>query len=155
MSESVAEFAAFAESLLIESRRIVLDHWRQDLDVIDKADESPVTVADRAVEAMIRERIEAKYPEHGIAGEEFGRVRLDAEYVWSLDPIDGTKAFISGSPLFGTLIALLRGGVPVLGVVDVPATGEVWIGGEGLPTTHYGQAVCTRVGWKFSEATCA
>ncbi|MDA1308848.1 MAG: histidinol phosphate phosphatase [Proteobacteria bacterium] len=153
MTESIAEFAAFAESLVDASGKIILGYWRQDLEVIDKADESPVTIADREAEAGIRALIEARYPDHGIAGEEFGRVRMDAEYIWSLDPVDGTKAFISGSPLFGTLVALLRNGAPVLGVVDIPATGERWIGGEGLATTLKGKPVKTRTGRRLSEAT--
>jgi inositol-phosphate phosphatase/L-galactose 1-phosphate phosphatase/histidinol-phosphatase len=154
MTETIAEFAAFAETLVDESGKIILGYWRQDLEVLDKADESPVTIADREAEARIRALIEARYPEHGIAGEEYGRVRMDAEYIWSLDPVDGTKAFISGSPLFGTLVALLRNGAPVLGIVDIPATGERWIGGEGLATTLKGKLVKTRTGRQLSEATC-
>jgi inositol-phosphate phosphatase/L-galactose 1-phosphate phosphatase/histidinol-phosphatase len=153
MTTPLSEFAAFAETLVDASREIVLRYWRQDLEIIDKADESPVTVADRTAEARIREMIEARYPDHGIAGEEYGRVRMDADYVWSLDPVDGTKAFISGSPLFGTLVALLRNGVPVLGVVDVPAMKERWIGGEDLPARLNGKPVKTRRGHPLNLAT--
>ena len=149
----ISEFAGFAETLVDASREIILGYWRQDLEIIDKADESPVTIADRSAEAKIREMIEARFPDHGIAGEEYGRVRMDSEYVWSLDPVDGTKAFISGSPLFGTLVALLRNGAPVLGVVDIPATGERWIGGEDLPTTLGGKPVRTRQGHPLGQAT--
>ena len=148
----LSEFAGFAETLVDASREIILGYWRQDLEIIDKADESPVTIADRSAEARIREMIEARYPDHGIAGEEYGRVRMDADYVWSLDPVDGTKAFICGSPLFGTLVALLRNGVPVLGVVDIPATGERWVGGEGLPTQLNGTPVKTRQGQPMERA---
>ncbi len=153
MTTPVSEFAAFADTLVDASGEIILGYWRRDLEIIDKADESPVTIADRTAEARIREMIEARYPDHGIAGEEYGRVRMDAEYVWSLDPVDGTKAFISGSPLFGTLVALLRNGDPVLGVVDVPATGERWIGGEGLPARLNGKPVKTRRGHPLNLAT--
>jgi len=149
----LSEFASFAETLVDASREIILGYWRQDLEIIDKADESPVTIADRTAEARIREMIEARYPDHGIAGEEYGRVRMDAEYVWSLDPVDGTKAFISGSPLFGTLVALLRNGAPVLGVVDVPAMDERWIGGEGLSSRLNGKPVSTRRGHPLNLAT--
>jgi inositol-phosphate phosphatase / L-galactose 1-phosphate phosphatase / histidinol-phosphatase len=149
----LSEFASFAETLVDASREIILGYWRQDLEIIDKADESPVTIADRSAEARIREMIEARYPDHGIAGEEYGRVRMDADYVWSLDPVDGTKAFISGSPLFGTLVALLHHGVPVLGVVDVPAMRERWIGGEGLATRLNGKPVKTRQGQTLEQAT--
>lgn len=153
MMTVLSEFADFAETLVDASREIILGYWRQDLEIIDKEDESPVTIADRTAEARIREMIEARYPDHGIAGEEYGRVRMDAEYVWSLDPVDGTKAFISGSPLFGTLVALLRNGSPVLGVVDVPAMSERWVGGEGLPTRLNGKPVKTRKGQPLNLAT--
>ena len=152
MTTSIPEYADFAGTLVDASREIILGYWRQDLEIIDKADESPVTIADRSAEARIRELIEARFPDHGIAGEEYGRVRMDAEYVWSLDPVDGTKAFISGSPLFGTLVALLRNGAPVLGVVDIPATGERWIGGDGLPTRLNGKPVKTRQGQPMGRA---
>lgn len=152
MTTSIPEYADFAGTLVDASREIILGYWRQDLEIIDKADESPVTIADRSAEARIREMIEARFPDHGIAGEEYGRVRMDAEYVWSLDPVDGTKAFISGSPLFGTLVALLRNGAPVLGVVDIPATGERWIGGDGLPTRLNGKPVKTRQGQPMGRA---
>jgi len=152
MAEHLSELCAFAESLADESRRIILQYWRQDPEVADKADESPVTVADRTAEAAIRERIDARFPNHGIAGEEFGKVRLGAEYVWSIDPIDGTKAFISGSPLFGTLIALLHDGRPVLGLIDVPATSERWLGAEGLGAMHNGHQVRPRIGRALGQA---
>jgi len=126
--------AAFAAELAAAVRPIVRRYFRSDLDVESKADESPVTIADRTVERTLRDLIEARFPDHGIAGEEYGVVRSDAEYVWSLDPIDGTKAFITGRPTFGTLIGLLRDGVPVLGMIDCPILDERWIGGPDLPT---------------------
>ena len=153
VAPSVSGFATFAETLVDASREIILGYWRQEFDVIDKADESPVTIADRMAEAKIREIIEARYPDHGIAGEEFGRVRMGSEYIWSLDPVDGTKAFISGSPLFGTLVALLRNGEPILGVVDIPATSERWVGGHDLPTRLNGNLVKTRQGRPLDQAT--
>lgn len=153
MTKNIFEFASFGEELVDASRKIVLNYWRSDLEVIRKSDESPVTRADREAEQKIRELIEARYPNHGISGEEYGTVRVDAEYVWSLDPIDGTKAFISGSPLFGTLIALLRDGEPVLGIIDIPATGERWIGGENLAARMNGKLLETRKGVKLAEAT--
>ncbi|MBH68256.1 MAG: histidinol phosphate phosphatase [Rhodospirillaceae bacterium] len=153
MTKIISEFESFGESLADASGKIVLNYWRSDLEVIHKEDESPVTRADREVEAKIRELIEARYPDHGIAGEEYGCVRMDAEYIWSLDPIDGTKAFISGSPLFGTLIALLRNGKPVLGIVDIPATSERWVGGQDLPAKLNGRPVVTRKGRLLSDAT--
>jgi inositol-phosphate phosphatase / L-galactose 1-phosphate phosphatase / histidinol-phosphatase len=110
-------------------------NFRTVLRVDDKPDLSPVTAADRAAERAMRELIERRCPGHGIIGEEFGPVRTDAEFIWVLDPIDGTKSFISGVPLFGTLIALSRAGRPVLGVIDQPILHERWIGGGGRATT--------------------
>jgi len=118
--------------------------FRHPLAVDDKADLSPVTAADRAAEAAMRSLIERRFPDHGIIGEEFGRVRDDAELVWVLDPIDGTKSFISGVPLFGTLIALTRGGQPILGIIDQPISRERWCGVVGQESTHNGAKIRTR-----------
>lgn len=110
----------------------------------DKADTSPVTAADREAEAAMRRLIEARFPTHGIYGEEYGPERLDADFIWVLDPIDGTKSFITGKPLFGTLIGLLKDGAPHLGVMDAPALDERWVGAPGRPTTRNGQTMRTR-----------
>ncbi len=152
MNESPAGLAAFAHELADSARAIALRHWRRGLAVERKADDSPVTAADREIEAALRAAIEARFPDHGIAGEEFGRLRPDARFVWSLDPIDGTRAFVSGSPLFGTLVALLRDGAPVLGAIEVPATGERWIGGEGVPAALNGRPVAVRKGRALADA---
>jgi inositol-phosphate phosphatase / L-galactose 1-phosphate phosphatase / histidinol-phosphatase len=112
-----------------------------------------VTAADRAAEAAMRRLILAEYPEHGIHGEELGVDRIDAEWVWVLDPIDGTKAFISGLPLFGTLIALCRHGRPVLGVIDQPISRERWLGADGVKTTLNGQPVHVRPCPDIAQAT--
>lgn len=103
-----------------------------------KSDSSPVTEADRGAELVLRECLGARFPDHGIWGEEFGQDRADAEWVWLLDPIDGTRAFITGRPLFTTLISLLHRGRPVLGIIDQPATGERWVGVAGRPTLFRG-----------------
>ncbi len=99
-------------SLADAAGEAIRPYFRQPLAVDDKPDLTPVTAADRAAEQAMRSLIESRFPEHGIIGEEFGRVREDAEFVWVLDPIDGTKSFISGVPLFGTLIALTRAKAP-------------------------------------------
>jgi inositol-phosphate phosphatase/L-galactose 1-phosphate phosphatase/histidinol-phosphatase len=99
-----------------------------------KADASPVTQADRAAEAAMRAILEAERPGDGIVGEEYGTVREGAERQWVLDPIDGTRSFIAGRPIFATLIALLQAGRPVLGVIDQPIARERWIGAAGRPT---------------------
>jgi inositol-phosphate phosphatase / L-galactose 1-phosphate phosphatase / histidinol-phosphatase len=92
----------------------------------------------------MRELIERRFPSHGVIGEEFGRMRDDAEFVWVLDPIDGTKSFISGVPLFGTLIALTRAGRPILGVIDQPILHERWLSAVGRPSTLNGAAIRCR-----------
>lgn len=122
-----AEALAFAAELADAARPIALRYFRTALEVDSKADESPVTIADRTIEAEMRAMIEARYPEHGIFGEEHG-VKPGNGLTWVLDPIDGTKSFITGLPLFGTLIALAYEDRPFAGLIDIPATGERWTG---------------------------
>jgi inositol-phosphate phosphatase/L-galactose 1-phosphate phosphatase/histidinol-phosphatase len=119
-------------------------YFRRPLIVDDKPDSTPVTAVDRAAEAAMRALINSHFPEHGIIGEEFGRVREDAEFVWVLDPIDGTKSFICGVPLFGTLIALIRRGRPILGIIDQPISGERWVGATDRATTLNGAPIRCR-----------
>ena len=109
-----------------------------------KADASPVTQADRAAEAAIRAILDTERPGDGIIGEEYGTVREGAARIWVLDPIDGTRSFIAGRPIFGTLIALLEGGRPILGLIDQPVARERWIGAAGHATTLNGTPVRTR-----------
>ncbi|MDR1789844.1 MAG: histidinol-phosphatase [Opitutaceae bacterium] len=122
------------------------------LAVETKADASPVTRADRAAEEMLRDLIAQKFPWHGVVGEEFGEDRPDAEFVWVLDPIDGTKSFISGCPLFGTLIALKHLGRPVLGVIHQPVLGQLLIGDGSLSELN-GRAVRVRECRRLADAT--
>jgi len=129
------EFLRLADRLADAGRKVARHSFRQGLDVEAKADESPVTRADREAEMAMREIIAAACPGHGIHGEEFGVENPGAEFVWVLDPIDGTKRFITGNPLFGCLVALLRGGRPILGVIDMPVLEERWAGATGHPTT--------------------
>jgi inositol-phosphate phosphatase / L-galactose 1-phosphate phosphatase / histidinol-phosphatase len=124
-------YLSFAAELADSVRPIVLSYFRTPLDVVSKSDASPVTVADRTVELRLRERIEARFPEHGIIGEETGTKRGGA-FTWVIDPIDGTKSFITGFPLFGTLIALTCEEQPFCGLIDVPFTGERWTAKPGL-----------------------
>jgi myo-inositol-1(or 4)-monophosphatase len=118
-----------------------LSHFRTGLPVDLKADASPVTLADRAAEAAMRAVLAEVVPAHGILGEEHGSERVDAERVWVLDPIDGTKSFITGSPLWGTLIALVHRGRAEIGLIDMPVLGERWIGQPGVGTRCNGQPV--------------
>lgn len=129
-------FIALAGRLAEAVRDIVQTYFRQPVPVDRKADLSPVTIADREAEAAMRRLIAEAYPDHGIVGEEHGSAGADAEYVWVLDPIDGTKRFVSGHVQFGTLVALLHRGIPILGMIDMPMMGERWIGAAGHPTRY-------------------
>ncbi len=117
-----------------------------------KDDASPVTAADRGAEQLMRERITRRYPDHGVIGEEYGTTRDDAEWVWVLDPIDGTKAFITGVPLWGTLIALLHRGQPVLGAIHQPILQQLMIG-DGRLTTLNDRPVRMRPCARVEDAT--
>ena len=136
---------ALADAAASHSLRL----FRTPLDVISKADESPVTQADRAAEAAMREILGAERPADGIYGEEHGLERVDAERVWVLDPIDGTRSFITGSPLWGTLVGVLEGDRVVLGMIDMPVLRERWVGRAGRGAERDGTPVrasgCTRL----------
>lgn len=143
----------FIKELAEVSAREILPHFgRKDVGVVVKTDQSPVTIADREAERVMRERIERRFPEHGIVGEEFGTVRGEAEFVWVLDPIDGTKSFISAVPLFGTLIGLLHRGKPVLGCIHQPVLEQLMIG-DGVQTTLNGKVVQGRACSDIGAAT--
>ena len=123
-----------------------------DLVVETKGDATPVTLADRGAEELMRAMIRKKFPDHGVIGEEFGSERADAEFVWVLDPIDGTKSFITGVPLWGTLIALLHRGQPVLGAIHQPVLQQLMIG-DGAKTTLNGRAIRVRPMARIEDAT--
>lgn len=143
---------ALALELAALARPIVLKHYRTPLTVDAKADLSPVTIADRECEAAMRAAINRTFPDHGIIGEEYGRERADSEFVWVLDPIDGTKSYVTGKPLFGTLIGLTWRGRPVVGVIDMPALGECWLGADDRGTTMNGTPVKARPCAELSQA---
>jgi inositol-phosphate phosphatase / L-galactose 1-phosphate phosphatase / histidinol-phosphatase len=143
---------AFAEEVADAAGAIIRRYFRSGVEIVDKPDLSPVTIADREAEAAIRNLVAARYPGHGIVGEEHGADRADAEFVWVVDPIDGTKGFTCGRPLFGTLIALCREGRPIVGIVDHPALGERWVGAIGRPTTFCGKPARTRSGRRVANA---
>ncbi|HEX2581151.1 MAG TPA: histidinol-phosphatase [Dongiaceae bacterium] len=146
---------ALAEHLADCAQPILKKYFRQKLEVLAKADDSPVTIADREAESAMRAILGQEVPTHGIVGEEHGAERENAEYVWVLDPIDGTKSFITGRPLFGTLVALLHRGNPILGIIDMPILGDRWLGMEGAPTTLNGTRVEPRPCGDLSLASLA
>ena len=122
-------FAGFLTSLADAARETALHYFRRkDLVIDDKDDNTPVTAADREIEEKLRALIRKKYPAHGIIGEEFGVENENAEFVWAIDPIDGTKQFATGRPTFGTIIGLAHSGKPVMGVIDQAYTKERWLG---------------------------
>ncbi len=132
------DFAAFVNQLADVSGETILPFFRTSLSIADKNRSGtfdPVTAADHAAETAMRTLIQRTFPDHGIIGEEYGAERADAEYVWVLDPIDGTKSFISGMPNWGTLIALLRAGEPVFGLMNQPFIKERFSGASGR--AHY------------------
>ncbi len=118
-----------------------------------KIDGSPVTNFDKELEVILRRYIHDKYPEHGIIGEELPAVNPSAEFIWLLDPIDGTLAFLTGIPVYGTLISLLHNGFPILGIIDIPMTGDRWIGQKNKKTLHNGRFIKTSDCSVLSEAT--
>lgn len=144
MSQSPEALLDFANQLADASGAILRRRFRQRINVEIKPDNSPVSDADKETEGELRRLIAARFPDHGVIGEEYGADRPEAEFVWVLDPIDGTKSFITGRPLFGTLIALCRAGEPLVGIIDHPAIGERWVGGGGQPTRFNGAPVRVR-----------
>ncbi len=129
---------AAAEAAADVAGAVIRPFFRARIEADVKADRSPVTIADRNAEQAMRTILSERFPDHGIEGEEFGLDRPGSGLRWVLDPIDGTRAFITGRPIFGTLIALLEDERPILGVIDQPVTGERWIGAAGRPTAFRG-----------------
>uniref|UniRef100_A0ACD5VW04 Uncharacterized protein n=1 Tax=Avena sativa TaxID=4498 RepID=A0ACD5VW04_AVESA len=135
-----------AQSAADAAGEVLRKYFRQRFEIIDKEDHSPVTIADREAEEAMISVILKSFPTHAVFGEENGWrcVEKSADYVWVLDPIDGTKSFITGKPLFGTLIALLHKGKPVMGIIDQPILRERWVGVDGKRTTLNGQEISVR-----------
>jgi len=156
-----ADLLALAHALADRSGSVILPHFRTRLGINHKGGAvfDPVTEADRAAELVIRDALAKAHPTHGIVGEEFGASRRDAEFCWIVDPIDGTRAFIMGQPLWGTLIGLVRGGEPLLGLMDQPFTKErFWSSETGAVFRKDGgaeQRMQTRTCPKLSEALLA
>src|SRR6476619_3859052 len=152
---SLADDIALANRLADAAGAAIRPYWRGSIGLATKGDSSPVTLADRAAEEAMRRILTAEAGRDGIQGEEFGIEREGASRRWVLDPIDGTTSFVAGRAIFGTLIALLSDGFPVLGVIDQPILGERWVGASGRPTTLNGKPANTRPCRTLGEATLA
>jgi histidinol-phosphatase len=139
MAPSLDHYLQTAIAIALEGGQIALGHYQRDIEVERKADRSPVTVADRSAEALIRQRLAAAYPTHAILGEEYGADGTAASHRWIVDPIDGTRSFVHGVPLFGVLIALEVDGVVVAGVCHLPAVNETLAAARGLGCTWNGR----------------
>lgn len=128
---------ALAQRCADAARQVILPYFRQSLTIISKADDSPVTLADREAESAMRAILEKNVPHHAILGEEAGASGTPGkDWLWVLDPIDGTRSFVTGRPSFTTLISLFHEGRPVLGLIDQPVTNERWLGLDGEPSRY-------------------
>ncbi|RMD48275.1 MAG: histidinol-phosphatase [Ignavibacteria bacterium] len=145
------ELKEFINLLSQESGKIIAGYFRTEINIDRKSDQSPVTIADKKAEEKMRNLINKHFPEHGILGEEFGEENPGAEYKWILDPIDGTKSFICGALSFGTLIALMKNGEPILGAINHPILGELLLG-DNHSTTLNGNKVQVRECNDISDA---
>ena len=143
MLSNLDEFSDFSIHLADESEKIIKKYFRTSIDVDSKEDQSPVTIADKEVELKIREIIKNHYPEHGILGEEFDQTNIESEYIWVIDPIDGTRSFIAGHKDFGTLIALVYNNKPIVGIINCPMHNERWVGIINKETTMNNKVVKT------------
>ena len=138
MNNLYEEYVNFANILADEAAKISMQYFRTTLSIDRKEDKSPVTIADKNIEIKIREMINNKYPDHGILGEEFENINSDSEFTWVIDPIDGTRSFISGHKDFGNLVSLTHKNKPVIGIINCPAHNERWVGIKNERTTYNG-----------------
>ncbi len=138
------ELMAFAGEIADAVAQVHQKYFRQPVSTEYKDDSSPVTQADREAEIVMREMVMQRYPEHGILGEEFPPHQPQADYVWIIDPVDGTKYFMTGHPMFALLLGLAYKGEFILGVINQPITGERWIGADGIGSFLNGQPIKTR-----------
>ena len=143
MNNSLQEYLNFANKLADAAGITSMEYFRTSLSIDNKKDESPVTIADKNTELKIRSLIENEYPDHGILGEEFDSVNPDAEFIWVIDPIDGTISYIAGHKDFGNLISLTQNKKPIIGIINCPAHDERWIGAKNQSSTVNQQTVNT------------
>ena len=140
--ETISTLLSFAVSIADCARPIALRYYRKFMQPSEKMDGTYITLADQKIELTAKSMVEEKFPEHGFWGEEYGASNLDRDWVWCIDPIDGTTAFVHGIPTFGILISLLYKKVPVIGIIDHPALGDRWVGAKHHRTTWQEQ-VCS------------
>jgi len=142
-----------AETMADHAREVIAPYFRSGLNIADKADDSPVTIADQNTEAALRQMLADHFPDHNIIGEEHANVDQGSEYTWVIDPIDGTRAFVSGMPTFGTLICQLKYNRPQLGIIDIPMIGDRWVAEAGNGVTFNGQPCAVSTQKSIDQAT--
>lgn len=152
---NLAADIALAARLADAAGAAIRPYFRTVLATDDKGDATPVTIADREAEKAMRAILGTERPGDGVIGEEFGSENTGASRQWVLDPIDGTAGFLAGRPIFGTLIALMVDGWPLIGVIDQPISGERWVGATGMPTLFNGRETRTRACRELATATVA
>ena len=151
-SENIHDLRDFAAELAWQAGKLTLRYFQTGITTDFKADDSPVTIADREAERLMRQMIEARYPHHSILGEEEGETRPGASHRWILDPIDGTKTFVRGVPLYAVLVGLEQEGLPAVGAVNIPAMGDFLVAAQGQGCQWNGRrAQVSQVG-SLSEA---
>ena len=143
MPLNINEFVSFANLLADLASKKSMQYFRKKLDIENKDDESPVTIADKETEEIIRDKIRKSFPTHGILGEEYESENLDSEFIWVIDPIDGTRSYIAGHKDFGNLISLLHNNQPIIGIINCPAHNERWVGIKDNKSTCNGKEVKT------------
>ena len=152
MLNNIDEFVNFANLLADLASKKSMQYFRKKLNIENKDDESPVTLADKETEQILREKIRKEYPEHGILGEEYETEKIDSEFLWVIDPIDGTRSYVAGHKDFGNLIALLHNKKPMLGIINCPAHNERWTGIKNKKTKCNGKDVQTSTTQKIKDA---
>ncbi len=152
MTYDLSKLSQVASTIARDASAIPMQYFRTQMDITDKADDSPVTIADQNTERFIRDALLKHFPDHDIFGEEFGISGDLSGASWIIDPIDGTRSFISGNPLFGMLMGFLNAGVPQIGLVRMPALNETFLGVAGLGATKNGQPIACRKTTELAKA---
>ena len=144
MSHEVNELLHFANSFADKSKKILKRKYLKNFNVKKKIDGSFVTDVDQEIESLFKKLLSKKFPNHGIIGEEYGSKNLESKYIWVIDPLDGTHSFISGKPLFGTLISCLKNNNPIIGVIDIPILNYRWYGGKDVGV-YFNKKRCSKI----------